>query len=65
MPGLWTHDFLTRRIDRCYLIAAWARVPERRKTYLKLARHYRGLLANLSPATAASRVTRRPALGRR
>jgi hypothetical protein len=47
MPSLWTRDFLTRRIDRCYLIATWAKVAERRETYLARARHYRALLARM------------------
>ena len=53
MPRLWTRDFLMRRIDRCYLIATWARIPERRRAYLKLARHYRRILANLSHGHSA------------
>lgn len=47
MRSFWTRDVLRRRIDRCYLIAAWAK-DERRKAYLKLARHYRVLLASLA-----------------
>ena len=43
----WTQDVLTRRIDRCYLIAAWTRTREKRSRYLALARHYRGLLLAL------------------
>lgn len=48
MTSAWSRDFLTRRIDRCYLIAAGARVPEKRKTHLELARHYRTVLYNIS-----------------
>jgi hypothetical protein len=48
MRKLWTRDFLMRRIDRCYLIAAWAKAAERRKAYLELARYYRRLLAAMS-----------------
>lgn len=48
MPKLWSRDFLIRRIDRCYLIAAGARRPEKRKLHLELARHYRGILATFS-----------------
>lgn len=46
----WFHnrDFLTRRIDRCYLIAAGARIPHKRKVHLELARHYRSLLSTLT-----------------
>jgi len=47
MQRFWTRAFLMRRIDRCYLIAAWARAEERREAYLKLARHYRRLLSSL------------------
>jgi len=43
----WTQDVLTRRIDRCYLIAAWTRTLEKRRRYVELARHYRGLLLAL------------------
>lgn len=48
MPKLWSRDFLIRRIDRCYLIAAAAKRPEKRKLHLELARYYRGMLASLS-----------------
>jgi hypothetical protein len=48
MRALWTRDFLMRRIDRCYLIAAWARAADRREVYLDLARYYRGLLAGIA-----------------
>ena len=47
MASIWNRDFLTRRIDRCYLIAAGARVPEKRKAHLELARHYRRLLGSV------------------
>ena len=45
MPSFWNRDFLTRRIDRCYLIAAGAKIPEKRRVHLELARHYRGILS--------------------
>lgn len=57
MRSFWTRDFLIRRIDRCYLVAAWAKAAERRQFYLGLAHHYRTLLARLSspvPAAIAS-----------
>jgi hypothetical protein len=38
--------FLIRRIDRCYLLAASARQPERRALHLERARHYRRLLTH-------------------
>jgi hypothetical protein len=40
-----TPEFLTRRIDRCYLIAAGAKRPEKRQFHLELARYYRDILA--------------------
>lgn len=48
MAWLRSRDFLTQRIDRCYLIAAGAKVPHKRKAHLELARHYRALLSSLS-----------------
>jgi hypothetical protein len=48
MARFWNRDFLTRRIDRCYLIAAGTRSSEKRKIHLELARHYRRLLATLT-----------------
>lgn len=53
MRSFWTRDFLIRRIDRCYLIATWARAEERRSLYLGLAHHYRSLLARLAPPLPA------------
>ncbi|MBB3954278.1 MULTISPECIES: hypothetical protein [Novosphingobium] len=46
MAQAWSADFLIRRIDRCYLLAACARHPEKRDRHLKRARHYRGVLAD-------------------
>lgn len=48
MRSFWTRDFLMRRIDRCYLIAAWTKVADKRKAHLELARYYRDLLASMS-----------------
>ncbi len=48
MAFVWSRDFLTRRIDRCYLIAAGARKPEKRKIHLELARYYRRMLSSLT-----------------
>ncbi len=48
--------FLTRRIDRCYLIAACAKVPEKRKMHLELARYYRQLLRGLSEQRPAGQT---------
>ena len=39
-----TPEFLTRRIDRCYLIAAGAKRLEKRQLHLELARYYRNIL---------------------
>jgi hypothetical protein len=52
MQRFWTRDFLMRRIDRCYLVACWARAADRRVAYLRLARHYRAILAGMAPAAA-------------
>ena len=59
MRRTWTRDFLMKRIDRCYLIAAWTKDRVKRITYLKRARHYRALLASmvlqeLNPQRAAA-----------
>jgi hypothetical protein len=56
MRSFWTREFLTTRIDRCYLIASWANVAERRNVHLERARHYRRLLAGM-----AERGQRQPA----
>jgi hypothetical protein len=53
MHAFWTRDYLTRRIDRCYLVACWARAADRRATYLRMARYYRAILAGMAPAAAA------------
>lgn len=47
MRSYWTREFLARRVDRCYFLAAWAKAAEKRKAYLQLARYYRGLLARM------------------
>jgi hypothetical protein len=48
MRNFWTREFLMRRIDRCYLIAAWAKAADRRRVHLELARYYRALLASMT-----------------
>lgn len=48
MPRFSNPTFLIRRIDRCYLIAAGAKLAEKRKRYLDLARHYREMLQALT-----------------
>lgn len=52
MASRWNRDFLTRRIDRCYRVASWTRIAEKRDRYIALARHYREVLAFM-PAAAA------------
>ena len=52
MRSYWTRDFLTRRIDRCYLIAARAKVPTKRTVHLELARYYRSVLAGIADNSA-------------
>jgi len=49
MAKRWNVDGLTRRIDRCYRVAAWTRIREKRLRYLALARHYRALLNTMHP----------------
>ena len=44
MAWFRSRDFLTRRIDRCYLVAAATRAPHKRQRHLEMARHYRALL---------------------
>jgi hypothetical protein len=56
MPNFRSRAFLTLRIDRCYLVAAAAKNPERRKVNLELARHYRRILGNLADQPVASRI---------
>ncbi|WP_068080584.1 hypothetical protein [Novosphingobium rosa] len=52
MSWFWNRDFLTRRIDRCYLIAAGTKKPHKREAHLELARRYRRLLTSLGDYTA-------------
>lgn len=56
MSRFWSRDFLTRRIDRCYLIAAGTKNSEKRKVHLELARHYRQILATLTGGHTAPQV---------
>lgn len=49
MRRTWNRERLTRRIDRCYLIAAWTKDGVKRVTYLSLARTYRNMLAGMVP----------------
>lgn len=56
MRSFWTREFLTRRIDRCYLIAAGARRAEKRMLHLELARYYRKVLSALTDAPSRGLV---------
>ncbi|WP_206238975.1 hypothetical protein [Novosphingobium terrae] len=51
MSWFWNRDFLTRRIDRCYLIAAGTKKPHKREAHLELARRYRRLLTSVTDYT--------------
>lgn len=64
MRRLWNRDFLTRRIDRCYLIAAGAKLPQKREIYLELARYYRKVLYSITDPLSGQAVwkVRTPAL---
>lgn len=48
----WTRDFLMLRIDRCYKVASWTRIAEKRDRYIRLARHYRAVLAYTQAAAS-------------
>ncbi len=44
MARFWSREHLIRRVDRYYLLAAGAKVPNLRRRYLRLARYYRQML---------------------
>ena len=46
MPKPWSRDHLIRRVDRYYLLAAAAKLPDVRKRYIGFARRYRRLLSS-------------------
>lgn len=48
MRKVWTRKALMRRIDRCYLVAAWTKASEKRRHYIGKARLYRELLSRIS-----------------
>jgi len=50
--NIWNREFLVSRIDRCYLIAAATKIPEKRKLHLDLARHYRRILGSFTQSFA-------------
>ncbi len=54
---MWSRDSLVRRIDRCYLIAAGTRLPEKRQRHLAMARYYRALLARILPGKSGKVIT--------
>lgn len=56
MAHVWNRDSLNRRIDRCYLLAACARAPEKRIAHLERARHYRGVLLHAGEGLASGQV---------
>lgn len=56
MAHVWNRDSLNRRIDRCYLLAACARAPEKRIAHLERARHYRGVLLHAGEGLAGGQV---------
>jgi len=51
MGKLWNREHLETRVDRCYLLAAAAKIPEIRQLHIGRARLYRRMLSSLS-ATA-------------
>lgn len=56
MSGFSNRVFLTRRIDRCYLIAAGTRIPEKRQIHLELARHYRRILGSIADCSSTGQT---------
>ena len=51
MARTWSREHLMRRVDRYYLLAAAAKLPNLRQRYLHLARRYRQMLSmTLAPA---------------
>ena len=44
MAKFWSREHRVRRIDRYYLLAATARLPNLRRRYLHFARLYRQML---------------------
>jgi hypothetical protein len=64
MLKFWTPEFVSRRIDRCYAIAAAARNPDKRTLHLQLARSYRALLSILPERPLRSDLVRLQSLAR-
>lgn len=50
MPKLWSREHLVRRVDRYYLLAAAAKLPDLRKRYIGFARAYRRILSTMHEA---------------
>ena len=46
MARTWSREHLVRRVDRYYLLAAAAKLPELRLRYLHFARLYRRMLSS-------------------
>ena len=64
MFRFWTPEIVSRRIDRCYAIAAAARNSDKRLLHLRLARSYRALLAMLPEQPLQSDLVRLQSLAR-
>lgn len=47
MRKIWSPEHLVRRVDRYYLLAAAAKLPELRRNYIDLARQYRRMLTGM------------------
>lgn len=64
MSRVWNREFVIRRIDRCYAIAAAARDSKKRTLHLQLARSYRALLSILPDRPLRSDLVRLHSLAR-
>lgn len=51
LPSVSSRQSLTRRIDRCYLVAAGTKVAAKRDAYLIRARQYRAMLRKMTAST--------------
>ncbi len=52
MRNMWSREHFIRRVDRYYLLAAAAKLPDLRQRYLRYARHYRSLLSSQKVVSA-------------
>lgn len=48
MGKMWNREHLETRVDRCYLLAAAAKIPAVRQLYIGRARLYRRMLSSLT-----------------